>query len=176
MSFSNLYCFNAWLLLSPSSLCCDWTLGSIPLVTSFSDVKNIWSLILYCSLAALIFHTLCSKRDRFQLGMGLSLLLLPYFPASGLLFRVGFVIAERYTHIMYSTCLVPRPLPTVYVGLAPEDKAVYTYVPLHYISISKFRVLYMPSLGYCVIVTIGIRRMHSFFSFHVSLRTRTPVN
>ena len=102
LSFSNLYYFNAWLLLSPSSLCCDWTLGSIPLVTSFSDVKNAWSLLLYSSLATLILHTLRSKKDRFQLGMGLSLLLLPYFPASGVLFRVGFVIAERYNY----DCLV----------------------------------------------------------------------
>ena len=96
LSLSNLYCFNAWLLLSPSSLCCDWTLGSIPLVTSFSDTKNIWSLVLYTSLAILVLHAICSKRDRLPVGMGLSLLLLPYFPASGALFRVGFVIAERY--------------------------------------------------------------------------------
>lgn len=140
---SNLYCFNAWLLLSPSSLCCDWTLGSIPLVTSFSDVKNTWSLILYSSLAILMLHVLCSKQDRFQLGMGLSLLLLPYFPASGALFRVGFVIAERYSW-----------------SLAILQQA--KNFPL------IFRVLYMPSLGYCIIVIIGIRRLHSIFRFSVS--------
>lgn len=95
LSFSNLYCFNTWLLLSPSSLCCDWTLGSIPVVTSLSDVRNAWSIFLYSSILLLVLHALLSKRDRVQLGMGLSLLLLPFLPASGVPVRVGFVIAER---------------------------------------------------------------------------------
>lgn len=116
LSFSNIYVINTWLLLNPYRLCCDWSLGSVPLVTTLSDVKNIASLFLYISFIVLAIHTLLSKRDRLVVGMALSLLLLPFLPASGLIFQVGFVIAER--------------------------------------------VLYMPSLGFCLLVTIGARRLN----------------
>lgn len=70
---------------------------------------------MYVSLLLLIIHTLRSKRDRLPVGMALMLLLLPFLPASGVVFRVGFVVAER--------------------------------------------VLYMPSLGSCLLVAIGARRL-----------------
>lgn len=66
LSFSNIYALNAWLLLAPSALCCDWSLGSVPLVTSFSDTKNIWSLLLYAGLLALVIHVLQSKRCAYE--------------------------------------------------------------------------------------------------------------
>lgn len=113
LSFSNLYAHNAWLLIFPSGLCCDWSLGTVPVVTSLSDTRNLFSLALYASLLILLLHTLCSKRyvqlhglaphspslfrDRMTVGMAMSLLLLPFLPASGILLRVGFVIAERYS-------------------------------------------------------------------------------
>ena len=62
LSFSNIYAHNAWLLLFPSGLCCDWSLGSVPMVSSLSDPRNLYSLALYASLLALIVHTLRSKR------------------------------------------------------------------------------------------------------------------
>lgn len=35
-------------------------------------------------------------------GMAMALLLLPFLPASGVLLRVGFVIAERYMILLFS--------------------------------------------------------------------------
>ena len=95
LSFSCIYAINAWLLLSPSALCCDWSLGSIPLVTSLSDIANIWSLLLYLGIAILGIRVLVSRDNRVTSGMGLALTVVPFLPASGILFRVGFVIAER---------------------------------------------------------------------------------
>lgn len=95
MSFSYIYAINAWLLLSPSALCCDWSLGSIPLITSPSDPANAWSLLLYLAIILLSLHILISSRDRVPSGMGVALLVVAFLPASGALFRVGFVIAER---------------------------------------------------------------------------------
>jgi tetratricopeptide (TPR) repeat protein len=115
LSFSNLYCHNAWLLLCPSALCCDWSLGTVPLVTSINDPRNLYSLALYLTLSLLFLHTLHSSRDRLVVGMAFVLLLLPFFPASGVLLTVGFVIAER--------------------------------------------ILYLPSLGLCLLVAIGMRRL-----------------
>lgn len=95
MSFSNIYTINAWLLLSPSSLCCDWSLGSIPLVTSIADPRNIWATLLYSAVGLLVVRVLRSDRDLMSTGMGVALTMLTFLPASGLIFRVGFVIAER---------------------------------------------------------------------------------
>ena len=95
LSLSNIYSINLWLLLSPSSLCCDWSLGSVPLVTTLTDSRNVLSLVLYTGLVMLIIHILRSRRDRVPVGMGLMLLLIPFLPSSGLVFRVGFVVAER---------------------------------------------------------------------------------
>ncbi|KAG8148266.1 putative Transmembrane and tetratricopeptide repeat containing 3 protein [Naja naja] len=37
LTFNYLLPVNAWLLLNPSELCCDWTMGTIPLVESMLD-------------------------------------------------------------------------------------------------------------------------------------------
>ena len=49
---------NAALLLAPSELCCDWTMGTIPLVKSLADPRNLatiftFALLLNLGLAAL---------------------------------------------------------------------------------------------------------------------------
>jgi hypothetical protein len=104
MSFSNIYVMNTWLLLSPSSLCCDWALGSLPLVTSLADPRNAWSLLLYAAILVLLAHLLFSRNNRHLMpaGMGVALLFLSFFPATGIVFRVGFVIAERY--VLLKSC------------------------------------------------------------------------
>ena len=80
-------------------VCCavHWVGGSgVPCtsnkkVTSFCCVcsKKEDNLIL-CMYLSTLLH-----RDYFVVGMALVFLLLPFLPASGILFRVGFVIAER---------------------------------------------------------------------------------
>jgi tetratricopeptide (TPR) repeat protein len=112
LSFSNIYTWNFWLLLAPSALCCDWSLGSVPLVEDFYDIRNMWSLILFIAIGLLIVKAL--KGD-VEVGMGLTLMLLPFLPSAGIVFKVGFVIAER--------------------------------------------VLYLPSLGFCLLVAIGAKRI-----------------
>ena len=94
-SYSYIYVVNMMLLLMPSTLCCDWSLGSVPLVTELTDVRNSLSLCLYLGLVLVVLHVLRCKEDRIEVGAGVSLMVLPFLPASGALFRVGFVVAER---------------------------------------------------------------------------------
>lgn len=54
LSFSNIYVWNVWLLVFPSSLCCDWSLGSLPIIETIWDMRNIWSILLYISLGLLV--------------------------------------------------------------------------------------------------------------------------
>ncbi|XP_035280751.1 protein O-mannosyl-transferase TMTC3 [Anguilla anguilla] len=114
LTFNYLLPVNAWLLLNPSELCCDWTMGTIPLVESLLDVRNLATLAFYCLLGLLALHSLrYSDHSAKTVIMALSLIVLPFIPASNLFFPVGFVVAER--------------------------------------------VLYVPSMGFCMLVANGFR-------------------
>lgn len=114
LTFNYLLPVNAWLLLNPSELCCDWTMGTIPLVESLLDVRNLATIVFYCLLGLLAFHSLRgSDHSAKTVIMALSLIVLPFIPASNLFFPVGFVVAER--------------------------------------------VLYVPSMGFCMLVANGFR-------------------
>ncbi|KAM7415151.1 hypothetical protein PAMA_019801 [Pampus argenteus] len=114
LTFNYLLPVNAWLLLNPSELCCDWTMGTIPLVESPLDHRNLATLAFYTFLGLLSLHSLRYRHSSAKtVIMALSLIVLPFIPASNLFFPVGFVVAER--------------------------------------------VLYVPSMGFCVLVAHGFR-------------------
>lgn len=58
LTFNNLLPVNAWLLLNPSELCCDWTMGTIPLVESPLDLRNLATLAFYSLLGLLAYRSL----------------------------------------------------------------------------------------------------------------------
>ncbi|KAI1888583.1 hypothetical protein AGOR_G00186660 [Albula goreensis] len=100
LTFNYLLPVNAWLLLNPSELCCDWTMGTIPLVESLLDIRNIATLAFYCLLGLLAFQCLWSPDQSSKtVIMALSLIVLPFVPASNLFFPVGFVVAERVLYV-----------------------------------------------------------------------------
>ncbi|KAG9335877.1 hypothetical protein JZ751_003534 [Albula glossodonta] len=100
LTFNYLLPVNAWLLLNPSELCCDWTMGTIPLVESLLDIRNIATLAFYCLLGLLAFQCLRSPDQSSKtVIMALSLIVLPFVPASNLFFPVGFVVAERVLYV-----------------------------------------------------------------------------
>ncbi|XP_075564660.1 protein O-mannosyl-transferase TMTC3 isoform X2 [Pelecanus crispus] len=116
LTFNYLLPVNAWLLLNPSELCCDWTMGTIPLVESLLDVRNIATLTFFCFLGSLIVFSLRYPGDSSKtVLMALCLIVLPFIPASNLFFPVGFVVAER--------------------------------------------VLYVPSMGFCILVAHGWKKL-----------------
>ncbi len=149
------YAFLTWenlrLLLCPSSLCCDWTMGAIPIVESISDPRCVLAAFALSLVTVLMVKGSLSKSPRPgesspsatpQKGQrrtkspstssselpppsppsltrlvlfSSSLMILPFLPASNLLFPVGFVLAER--------------------------------------------VLYLPSVGFCLLVALGYEVM-----------------
>ncbi|XP_078112643.1 protein O-mannosyl-transferase TMTC3 isoform X2 [Sander vitreus] len=114
LTFNYLLSVNAWLLLNPSELCCDWTMGTIPLVESLLDLRNLATLVFYTFLGLLVYHSLRYRHSSAKtVIMALSFIVLPFIPASNLFFPVGFVVAER--------------------------------------------VLYVPSMGFCVLVAHGFK-------------------
>ncbi|KAM4748733.1 protein O-mannosyl-transferase TMTC1 [Rhinophrynus dorsalis] len=119
LTYSYLLAFNSWLLLAPVTLCYDWQVGSIPLIHSIWDMRNLGTLLLLGILMSLGLHCLAaSKRmEHRELLVGLLFLVFPFIPASNLFFRVGFVVAER--------------------------------------------VLYMPSMGFCILCVHGLKILYT---------------
>ena len=56
MTYWYLIAFNAWLLLSPSMLSYDWQMGSIPLVESPLDYRNL-ATVMFVMIAVLVAHS-----------------------------------------------------------------------------------------------------------------------
>ncbi|KAM4677044.1 protein O-mannosyl-transferase TMTC3 isoform 2-T2 [Discoglossus pictus] len=118
LTFNYLLPVNAWLLLNPSELCCDWTMGTIPLVESIVDIRNLATLLFFLFLGCLVvFSIRYSGESSKTVLMSLCLIVLPFIPASNLFFPVGFVVAER--------------------------------------------VLYVPSMGFCMLVAHGWKKLSS---------------
>ncbi|KAH8413666.1 hypothetical protein KR222_003100, partial [Zaprionus bogoriensis] len=117
LTYGYLIYLNSWLLLCPTLLCCDWTMGTVPLLEGFSDVRNVATLCTFLGLAALMTKACCTHNlpQSRTLLMCLGWLVLPFLPASNLFFPVGFVVAER--------------------------------------------ILYMPSMGYCLLVAYGFEQL-----------------
>ncbi|CAN7939236.1 unnamed protein product, partial [Ixodes hexagonus] len=101
LTFWYLLPLNSWLLLFPWGLCCDWTMGSVPLVQSPWDPRNAATLALLAALAALAWTAFCSASARHSdvIFVSLSLVAFPFLPASNLFFHVGFVVAERILYL-----------------------------------------------------------------------------
>ncbi|XP_075740375.1 protein O-mannosyl-transferase TMTC1-like [Rhipicephalus microplus] len=123
LTYSYLCAFNAWLLLCPRTLSYDWQMGSIPLVTSPCDCRNLATLALLTSLLALGWRILTRLKRKSSPASGsreqlcyynnteqprdpslrllvpLLLTVLPFLPASNLFVTVGFVVAERVLYI-----------------------------------------------------------------------------
>ncbi|XP_018431934.1 PREDICTED: transmembrane and TPR repeat-containing protein 1 [Nanorana parkeri] len=119
LTFSYLLAFNACLLLAPITLCYDWQVGSIPLVHSLWDRRNLETLVLLVVLLSLGLHCLAARKrtGHREVLVGLLFLVFPFIPASNVFFRVGFVVAER--------------------------------------------VLYMPSMGFCILCVYGMKVLHT---------------
>ncbi|GFR03571.1 protein O-mannosyl-transferase TMTC3, partial [Trichonephila clavata] len=96
LTFNFLIALNSWLLLCPADLCCDWTMGSVPLILSWNDPRNLGTLTVYVILCAILWNIFWVDDTRSRiLLMGLSMCVFPFLPASNLFFPVGFVVAER---------------------------------------------------------------------------------
>ena len=107
---------NTWQLVNPVFLCPDWRFGTVPLITTPTDPRNLLTFVTLAAMSALILYSLCHDTPRAKMvGFGMSLVVFPFLPASNLFFPVGFVVAER--------------------------------------------VLYLPSMGYCLLVTYGLSRL-----------------
>ncbi|XP_076363414.1 protein O-mannosyl-transferase TMTC1-like [Tachypleus tridentatus] len=64
LTYNYLLSLNAWLLLYPCDLCCDWTMGSIPLVTTLYDIRNLATVSLYVTIIVILRWTSGSEEKQ----------------------------------------------------------------------------------------------------------------
>ena len=115
---------NVWLLLSPSQLCAEYAMDTIPPIASLTDPRNLLTLTTFATLLSMTCYAMSTRDGHHRkLLFGLCLMSIPFLPASNLFFPVGFVIAER--------------------------------------------VLYIPSMGFCMIVAYGAWRLLSNKTLHL---------
>jgi tetratricopeptide (TPR) repeat protein len=97
INLTYIYSINAWILLAPDWLCFDWAFHCIRPIDHISDPR-ICFLILFVSIFfGLIL--ISAKRNDSKVLLNLSFLILPFLPASNIVFTVGFVIAERNLYL-----------------------------------------------------------------------------
>ncbi|KAF2361658.1 Tetratricopeptide repeat [Trinorchestia longiramus] len=139
LTFMFLPAFNCWLLLCPATLSFDWSMEAVPLVTSFADPRNLASLLFYGGLATLgVFYLSGWKRPWSGPGpVGSRRWALDDGPSTG-----DDVV------ILALALLVLPFLPATnlffYVGFVVAE-----------------RILYIPSMGFCLLVSWGIHVLHS---------------
>ena len=66
LTYNYLLAVNTWLLLCPDFLCCDWTMGTIPLVESLFDARNLATLSFYVAMVNITWYAITrhGKRSR----------------------------------------------------------------------------------------------------------------
>ncbi|KAK3095523.1 hypothetical protein FSP39_015624 [Pinctada imbricata] len=100
LNYNYLYSLNFWLLLNPWWLCFDWSMGSIPVISSVSDLRILAVLAFWSGLISAIYFSLShTEHINRTMTMALALLIVPFLPGTNLFFRVGFVIAERVLYL-----------------------------------------------------------------------------
>jgi len=97
LTYQYLAVLNGWLLAFPSSLCCDWTMGTVSLVETVVDIRNLSTIFFYIILIRMVWVAFI--HGDLTLVMACSWMILPFLPASNLFFPVGFVVAERVLYI-----------------------------------------------------------------------------
>ncbi|XP_052810856.1 protein O-mannosyl-transferase TMTC3-like isoform X2 [Mya arenaria] len=116
LTYNYLLPVNFWLLLFPADLCCDWTMGTISVIQSIADWRNLITLLFWVCLGKVIQIAL-SRQGKFNraLLISIALMAMPFVPASNLFFPVGFVVAERilYTPSMGFCMLVALGLDVI---------------------------------------------------------------
>ncbi|XP_061109102.1 protein O-mannosyl-transferase TMTC2 [Conger conger] len=182
LTFLYLPAANLWLLLCPNTLSFDWSMDALPLLRTVSDWRNLHSVAFYLGLAALARFCLRSPAklretngkayisngngksstnghgyhpDPEQADSGLE-------PAKS---------AENGTRNHYAP--KPRPLPDTEavvvfsLGLMAVPFLPATNLFFYVGFVIAERVLYIPSMGFCLLVAVGTRALF------VRLRSRT---
>lgn len=167
LTYSYLSVLNVWLLLCPSWLCFDWSMGSVLLVRELMDLRNIATCLLFGTLLVFAFWSsgefdLCC----FTLSATISSILWYITPVgisknralSSIGTSNGFGsfgdIPDSYTTRDADRGIILFSLGLIVLPYLPASNLFF---PVGFVVAE--RVLYLPSMGFCLLIAIGYSRL-----------------
>ncbi|CAL1568597.1 unnamed protein product [Knipowitschia caucasica] len=173
LTFLYLPAANAWLLLCPDKLSFDWSMDAVPLVKSFADWRNLHAVAFYSFLIALALAGLRGqKRDakesngKAHVSNGKS----NGYQASDTNHNInsgegppnGIVNgSSRLPHYPQRTSLPSTENVVVFsLGIISLSFLPATNLFFYVGFVIAERVLYIPSIGFCLLVATGTRSLY----------------
>ncbi len=173
LTFLYLPTVNAWLLLCPDKLSFDWSMDAIPLLRSITDWRNLHSVLFYSGFALLSWFGLRNpslQSSKISETNGKS------HVSNGKSAPNGYSHNHDDNHYRDSTSpkemdIINHPKHLKKSLPATESVVVFSlgllvlpFIPatnmFFYVGfVVAERVLYIPSMGFCLLVTLGLRSM-----------------
>ena len=63
LTYNYLLPVNLWLLFVPHQLCCDWTMGTLPVITGYTDPRNLATLTFWIVFVWLATYVITTKSN-----------------------------------------------------------------------------------------------------------------
>lgn len=174
LTFLYLPAANAWLLLCPDRLSFDWSMDALPLLRSIADWRNLQSVLFYSGFALLVWFGLRSPPLQSATVNGKS-----YTNGKSLTNGHNNTLLQDNNHYRDSKSDSPKrngyhkphsfktpqktlTPPTENVVVFALGMLVLPFIPatnlFFYVGfVVAERVLYIPSMGFCLLVTAGLR-------------------
>ncbi len=172
LTFFFLPAMNVWLLLCPDMLSFDWSMDALPLVRSLADWRNLHTVAFYTSLLALAWFGLCHYPTKSKETNGKA-----HHVANGKSTN-GHSCSSEYEHSTfysnsvqmngangtakhYSSSLPTTESLVVFsLGLLAIPFIPATNLFFYVGFVVAERVLYIPSMGFCLLVAVGMRALY----------------
>ena len=136
LTFLFLPAFNVWVLLCPITLSFDWSMEAVPLVSSLGDPRNLASIALYATLSAFAMTALFKRQRSSRVSSSSSEDVNDCVALNNDIIFMGIAILVLP--------FVPATNLFFYVGFVIAE-----------------RILYIPSMGSCLLVAWGAQRLYS---------------
>ena len=176
LTFLYLPACNMWLLAYPRTLSFDWSMDAVPLIESLADFRNLWTLVFYAAITyATSLLLRVNNHDRTSSRK--------YKPTSNgyanhcttstttnkgsvhrrFMRRPSISSTESEDSTKHSR--QQNPITSLHVIIISLAILVFPFVPasnlFFYVGfVIAERVLYIPSMGYCLLLAHGVCTLH----------------
>lgn len=105
LTYNYLTSLNLWLLLFPCDLCCDWTMGTVPLVEHIIDVRNMATILTYALLSTFIWIAF-NTENRQQ--SAIMIMVCDWLRHNNYFLIFFFISLLSFMHIVHLMCVCKR--------------------------------------------------------------------
>lgn len=154
LTYLYLPCLNFFLLLCPILLSFDWSMDTVPLVQSFTDLRVSVTFVFYIFLCIFVWYVL-----RFLNVTVRSVKAKEEEENDSLVTRIPGCLASCGVKFSRHLCHVPVLLMALTLTIIPFIPATNFFFYVGFVVAE--RVLYIPSMGFCLLVAQGFYRLLS---------------